>query len=1311
MTTNIADGKSDDTVPGTVGVLINGVEINNYKSEDRIYYGPIDSVTVLNKGNNYDVINPPLFEFVDDTGVGAKIQPVIRGTVERVIVDPQDIGLESIVSIALTGGNGNGASFSPVLNKQQFREIDFSAKLSSDNGGVDVSFDTISFLEPHLLNNGDLITYNKNGNEPLGVGTFDGSNLYAGQTLVDNASYYAEIINDTTVRLYENSKDLAVGVNTVGFSEHANTGIHKFKTADPKVTLQDIVVSDSGSLYENRKLIVKPSGISTHYNKVTFKNHGFSDGDLVRYEYETSPIVGLSSNTNYRLLKIDSDSFRLCEDITEENNTLSNYERKKHINLQSNGSGYQYFKYPDIEFSISYSSVGVGTTGKTVGIITATPVIRGEIVDAYLYESGSNYGSKILNFHRKPTVTIKNGKNAELKPLIVNGSVTKAIIQYGGTEYYSTPKLTVIGDGSGAELRPVISNGKIIDVIVTKSGIGYSAATTSILVESSGINGLIDANVRNLTVDKSVKYGVEILDSGQEGIQYSVTGYDKKLQTEFKDTDSSKHSPIIGWSYDGNPIYGPYGYSDPEDINSVSRILTTGYILDPDSVVNRPSDFSPGFFVEDYRYSESGDLDEHNGRFCKTPEFPNGAYVYFASVNNENVGISSFPYFIGNNYRSPFIKDNSTLSQSFDFNNTNLIRNTFPYKLNDPNAGNDFVFESYEYYQQEATIESVLKSPIYDTDIIGVGTGYKVKDKINFDSTGTDGEGFRAAVSKITGKDITNLNTTIDSYDDAVIVRDTANSLKIKITPYHNLLDRDYIALSGLTTSLTSIKKLNQIGITTVSTFVSVAVPSNSLSGLGTDVYVNEIPENVSIGSSVKIGSEFTTLLNIFPEQKILRVKRNVGSSHTVTTPVYFEPDTFTISESTDYFDSRFNDKVFFKPSEAIGFGASVGVNTTTVFSLGISTTGIATYTRPIETQSIYIKDHPFIDNQEVIFTVPDSYSKISVSNSTFGSSFNLPLTGSSQKVFISNKTKNTIGIKTTRSSSDLFFLNDGGTADSYEYSIESNFEQVKSTVQKIKTTVSVSTYHGLKTRDQITLQVNPSKTVGVQTFSSVYVKFDEDSQNLLIDPVGFGSESINTQENLINLISHEFKTGDKVYYKSDDVIASGLNTGSYYIYKFDDNNIKLSDSYIDSITNPPITVSIGSTGGSLQELSLINPELVSVRNNSLKFDLSDSSLNGYDFNLYFDEDFEDQFLSVESSTNFVISGVGTIGVSTNASLTLNYLDDIPQKLFYAEIPPSALRDVVSYFKISHSLEEYDKTSGSMVKEISKVVSPTPVIS
>ena len=28
-----------------------------------------------------------------------------------------------------------------------------------------------------------------------------------------------------------------------------------------------------------------------------------------------------------------------------------------------------------------------------------------------------------------------------------------------------------------------------------------------------------------------------------------------------QETEFTNHSPILGWAYDGNPIYGPYGYS------------------------------------------------------------------------------------------------------------------------------------------------------------------------------------------------------------------------------------------------------------------------------------------------------------------------------------------------------------------------------------------------------------------------------------------------------------------------------------------------------------------------------------------------------------------------------------------------------------------------------------------------------------------------------------------------------------------------------------------------------------------------------
>ena len=49
--------------------------------------------------------------------------------------------------------------------------------------------------------------------------------------------------------------------------------------------------------------------------------------------------------------------------------------------------------------------------------------------------------------------------------------------------------------------------------------------------------------------------------------------------------------------------------------------------------VNRPPTrvFPEEFFVEDFEWSYSTDdgiLDENNGRFCVTPEYPNGTYAY-----------------------------------------------------------------------------------------------------------------------------------------------------------------------------------------------------------------------------------------------------------------------------------------------------------------------------------------------------------------------------------------------------------------------------------------------------------------------------------------------------------------------------------------------------------------------------------------------------------------------------------------------------------------------------------------------------------
>ncbi len=97
---------------------------------------------------------------------------------------------------------------------------------------------------------------------------------------------------------------------------------------------------------------------------------------------------------------------------------------------------------------------------------------------------------------------------------------------------------------------------------------------------------------------------------------------------------NSSTMTLIGWAADGFPIYARYGYTDAEDASSELVAMSGSYQLVSDVPSNRPStDIYPlGTFREDWEYVEgSGDLDECNGRFGVTPDFPSGIYHYFAT--------------------------------------------------------------------------------------------------------------------------------------------------------------------------------------------------------------------------------------------------------------------------------------------------------------------------------------------------------------------------------------------------------------------------------------------------------------------------------------------------------------------------------------------------------------------------------------------------------------------------------------------------------------------------------------------------------
>jgi hypothetical protein len=165
----------------------------------------------------------------------------------------------------------------------------------------------------------------------------------------------------------------------------------------------------------------------------------------------------------------------------------------------------------------------------------------------------------------------------------------------------------------------------------------------------------------------------------------------------------SQHSPLIGFAYDGFPIYGAYGYANTNGTGGIVRIKSSYQLKNQTTRTNGPTvnqvvgtqTFFNGYFREDYEYvAHPGDqsyLDVSNGRFCVTPEYPAGIYCYFATVDaNHN---SAYPYVVGPTFYGNVVVTTVTTvpggsstylaNNSFDLANTNL-------KIY-PNPAQDFI--------------------------------------------------------------------------------------------------------------------------------------------------------------------------------------------------------------------------------------------------------------------------------------------------------------------------------------------------------------------------------------------------------------------------------------------------------------------------------------------------------------------------------------------------------------------------------------------------------------------------------------------
>ena len=135
--------------------------------------------------------------------------------------------------------------------------------------------------------------------------------------------------------------------------------------------------------------------------------------------------------------------------------------------------------------------------------------------------------------------------------------------------------------------------------------------------------------------------------------------------------DAGQHSPLLGYAFDGYPIYGAYAYSNTDGSGGITRMesgwakrditqrhtLADGTVLDMAEWGPDVNDSYPlGAYKEDFEFTGGGDLDVHNGRFAVTPEYPEGTYAYYTTIDED--GNSAFPYVIGETYCGIVAADN-----------------------------------------------------------------------------------------------------------------------------------------------------------------------------------------------------------------------------------------------------------------------------------------------------------------------------------------------------------------------------------------------------------------------------------------------------------------------------------------------------------------------------------------------------------------------------------------------------------------------------------------------------------------------------
>lgn len=1233
----IRTDKTKSTNNKCIGILINGVELYSTTIfDENIYYGKLNNIQVTNQGDNYDVINTPELKIEDISGIGAKGHLNISGTVKDIkIIDP-GYGYDSNIRLSITGGNGSGAELIPNI----VRENITSAFLGNFEG-VNAADNTIQFINLHNFEDGELIQYLPSGNDEIGY--YDPISN-EDKKLSENSFYYAGVISDTEIKLYTSQDDAINKINEIDLNISTSFGIQYFRTVQSKSVISDIFIASSGSNYSNKKVIVPSNlnsddeinGVNLFDNYIYAKNHNFNDKDLVVYLNPTGqPISGLIQESKYHIKVIDENRFRLTfagTSVVSEENFIKN----RFIKFDSKGTGNHIFTYPPIEIQIeAYPE----TSKEKFKLPTLEPIVTGKIESVFLENSGSNYGvNNIINYHRRPTIGIAPiTSEALIRPNIINGKIANIQILNSGRGYNSDIDLVVEGSGKFAELYPVLEDGRITKVNIINTGIGYSENTT-IRVKRRGSGASFLAHIYEWKINQVKKNSRILNNSSDEGLLVPAIKEEPELQfihfyppkvlrRNVKDNivngdieePSPTKSPILGWSYDGFPIYGPY-----TSINGKIKNISSGYELSTelDNSLRPPINIFPdGFFIQDYKFNplnEDG-LDEYNGKYIINSDFPEGTYAYFYTIEigPNGVSIPQYPYVVGKEFKNYPEEDNynPNYNQNLDLAKLGLIRNTYPYYLNSNNSSYSAIDSVDSKYKQEFIVNSTISSEITDIDIYNAGDGYKVGELLSFDNMNSGGGGASGSVLSVKGKEVSSIDIISSNYNNISFHRKGLETVGVSTVPL-DIQTGDYITISNVNDlaykPIEGIKKINTY-TRTVELMVDLESPSQP--GVITSILPSDII-GFEVDDYIKIDDELAKILQIYPNENRIVIHRiSDVSSHTAgISKIQLLPRKFTFIDNQNILFPNENTSVYFNPSEVISVGSSTKQYNQ---SNGVSIT--------IPEKSIYIPNHGYKTNQPLIYNSGIGGTSLLVSNSISDPYFQL---NDGQVVYVVNNGVNFIGLATGIGPqfSSLYFSDeeyDSGNA----HILTTTFNEILGDITNYSVTISTKTPHELVSGDKINLNVVPKIT------DTIKFRYDTLIKKITTEKINFTSSDVSLDTSEILISTETLKTGDKVVYYSDDISIGGLeNNETYFIIKTREGYIKLAEYYSDTIDGNYIVLT--SNGSGQHSIAKINPKLSVIGGNTITFDLDDSSLEQTQLKLYLDSDFKNELTSYEYTSS-----------------------------------------------------------------------------